>query len=472
MNALSRAALALAIAAPCMAQADTASDLQSLRDEVAHMRADYESRIQSLETRLKAAEAAQTAAPANTAAAPSAAAPATAVAAPAPPSVAATGPAGGAGGGGGFNPAVSLILSGTYSRTSNDPASYRLRGFPLPPDAQAGPGVSGFSLGESELGIAASVDPWFSGAANIAFEPDNSVSVEEAFFQTTALGHGLTVKGGRFLSSIGYLNSQHAHTWDFVDAPLAYQGMLGGQFDDDGVDVAWLAPTDQFIELRGELGRGRSYPGTDTNRNGAGMAALIAHTGGDIGDSNSWRAGLSLLHTNAAAQPLSDVNAAGEGVTNAFSGSTRTWVADFIWKWAPHGNAIQRNFKLQGEYLQSTRDGSLTYDVAGANSTDAYRAKQSGWYLQGVYQFMPRWRFGLRTEAVDGGNASYGINGPFLLANEGTGHKNSVMVDYTLSEFSRLRLQFAHDTARFGEPDNQIWVQYQMSLGAHGAHSF
>jgi hypothetical protein len=32
MNALSRAALALAIAAPCIAQADTASDLQSLRD--------------------------------------------------------------------------------------------------------------------------------------------------------------------------------------------------------------------------------------------------------------------------------------------------------------------------------------------------------------------------------------------------------------------------------------------------------
>jgi hypothetical protein len=122
--------------------------------------------------------------------------------------------------------------------------------------------VSGFSLGESELGLAASVDPWFSGAANIAFEPDNTVSVEEAFFQTIALGHGLTVKGGRFLSSIGYLNSQHAHTWDFVDAPLAYQGMLGGQFKDDGVDVAWLAPTDQFIELRGELGRGRNYPGT------------------------------------------------------------------------------------------------------------------------------------------------------------------------------------------------------------------
>jgi hypothetical protein len=458
---------------PCVAQADTASDLQSLRDEVARMRADYESRIQSLEQRLKAAEAAQQAATAAAVAAPALAAPAATVAAPALPAVAATAPGGAGGGaGGGFNPSVSLILSGTYTRTSQDPATYRLRGFPLPADVQVGPGTRGFSLGESELGLAASIDPWFSGAANIAFEPDDSVSVEEAFFQTTALGHGLTVKAGRFFSSIGYLNSQHAHTWDFIDAPLAYQAMLGGQFNDDGVDLAWLAPTDQFIELRAELGRGRGYPGSDTNRNGAGSAALIAHTGGDIGDSNSWRAGLSLLHTNATAQPLSAFNTAGTGVTNAFNGSTRTWIADFVWKWAPHGNAIRTNFKLQGEYLQSTRDGALTYDTAGANSTDAYRARQSGWYLQGVYQFMPRWRFGLRTERVDGGTASYGLNGAFLAANEGAGRKNSLMVDYSLSEFSRLRLQYAHDTARFGAPDNQIWLQYQMSLGAHGAHSF
>ena len=47
--------------------------------------------------------------------------------------------------------------------------------------------------------------------------------------QTTALGNGFTLKAGRFFSSIGYLNPQHAHAWDFVDAPLAYQALLGGQ---------------------------------------------------------------------------------------------------------------------------------------------------------------------------------------------------------------------------------------------------
>jgi hypothetical protein len=46
------------------------------------------------------------------------------------------------------------------------------------------------------------------------------------------------------------------------------------------------------------------------------------------------------------------------------------------------------------------------------------------------------------------------------------------MVDWSASEFSRLRLQLARDYSRAGEPDNQVLLQYVMSLGAHGAHRF
>lgn len=46
------------------------------------------------------------------------------------------------------------------------------------------------------------------------------------------------------------------------------------------------------------------------------------------------------------------------------------------------------------------------------------------------------------------------------------------MVDWSPSEFSRLRLQLARDKSRSGEADNQLWLQYIMSLGAHGAHKF
>jgi hypothetical protein len=46
------------------------------------------------------------------------------------------------------------------------------------------------------------------------------------------------------------------------------------------------------------------------------------------------------------------------------------------------------------------------------------------------------------------------------------------MFDYSPSEFSRLRLQLARDQSRPGVTDNQIFLQYIMSLGTHAAHSF
>jgi hypothetical protein len=46
------------------------------------------------------------------------------------------------------------------------------------------------------------------------------------------------------------------------------------------------------------------------------------------------------------------------------------------------------------------------------------------------------------------------------------------MVDFSTSEFARFRLQYARDEARFDATDDQIVLQYIISLGAHGAHKF
>jgi hypothetical protein len=50
--------------------------------------------------------------------------------------------------------------------------------------------------------------------------------------------------------------------------------------------------------------------------------------------------------------------------------------------------------------------------------------------------------------------------------------RHTAMIDWSPSEFSRVRLQFARDYSRMNEPDNQIFLQYIVSLGAHGAHRF
>jgi hypothetical protein len=202
------------------------------------------------------------------------------------------------------------------------------------------------------------------------------------------------------------------------------------------------------------------------------MGALYAHSGGDLGDSQSWRAGLSWLTAQASDQVLAASGAQGEPVQNAFSGRTRVWIADAVWKWAPNGNATRTSFKLQGEYLRSQRVGSLLADLGPNAQTGSYRATQGGWYLQAVYQFLPGWRLGLRGERLDPGRVDYGINNQALASTSSAPRKDSLMLDYSASEFSRVRLQFALDRSRAGAGDRQIQLQYQMSLGAHGAHSY
>ena len=304
----------------------------------------------------------------------------------------------------------------------------------------------------------------------LAVHPDDSVSAEEAFIQTIGLGHGITVKAGRFFSGIGYVNEQHAHTWDFVDNPLAYQAFLGTQLGDDGVQLKWLLPTPFYVEVGAEVGRGRNFPGSDRDRNGAGSGTAFVHVGGDVGTSHSWRAGLSYLRTSPRDRGFEDTLADGNTVDNSFSGSSRLWIADFVWKWAPEGNPARRNFKLQGEYLWRKEHGSLLTSASGVE--DGYRSRQSGWYLQGVYQFMPYWRVGLRGDRLDSGTVDYASNNAFLARTDFNPSRLSLMLDYSPSEFSRIRLQFARDKAQEGITDNQMFLQYQMSLGAHGAHSF
>ncbi len=496
------AALILAVGLPRAALASPASDLAEMKKSIAAMKGDYDRRIGALEDQLHATQAAlanasgaPTSAPAlASAAAPSGASAAvggaatqvvgTSVGTGMPPDAVGAQPAASAvsvdtraaiptsgptGSANAFNPSISLILSGLYAHTSRDPANYRLTGFALAQGAEAGIGSRGFSLAESELALAANIDPYLAGNINLSIGGDGSISAEEAYITTTTLPDGLVLKAGRFFSGVGYLNSQHSHTWDFVDNPLAYQAMLGTQYADDGLQLHWLAPTDQYMEFGLELGRGRSFPGNDSSRNAAGMSALTFHTGGDVGESNSWRAGLSVLQASARGQALADVDREGNAVVDNFTGRSRVWVADGVWKWAPNGNATRTYFKLQGEYLQSRRSGDLAVDDGAFAPVHSI---QSGGYVQGVWQFEPQWRVGVRTERLDPGHADYSLNGASLAASTYRPTKNSLMLDFNPSEFSRIRLQLAQDKSRQGFTDNQVLLQYQTSLGAHGAHAY
>jgi hypothetical protein len=161
-------------------------------------------------------------------------------------------------------------------------------------------------------------------------------------------------------------------------------------------------------------------------------------------------------------------------VSNAFTGTSRLWVLDGVWKWAPQGNAVNTNFKLQGEYFRRVESGQLTYAVGDSlnENTDAYRSAQSGWYLQGIYQFAKGWRMGLSHDALNSGTPKLASNATNLDTARYKPRRDSLMLDWAPSEFQRWRLQVSHDRARADQRDTQVFLQYQMSLGAHGAHSY
>jgi len=370
-----------------------------------------------------------------------------------------------------MNPAVSVILNGIYSNLSQDPAGFRINGF-TPTLGEVGPGVRGLSLGESELALAANIDHNFRGTLIASISPEDGIGVEEGYIQTLALSYGFTIKAGRFFSAVGYQNQIHAHAWDFSDAPLANKVFLGNQLGEDGVQLKWVAPTETYFDVGVEVGRGRQFPAGPAggrNKNGVSSGNVFAHVGGDLGTGIAWQTGVSYLSTSPQDRTFEDPI----GTTNSFTGQSRLWVLDGILKWAPNYNPTYTNFKLQGEYFRRKENGDLTSGTAA--QTGGFTSVQSGWYLQSVYQFVPMWRVGYRYDRLDSGSTSFSapLNAadlPILAAYNPTRH--TVMIDWSPSEFSRVRLQFAQDKSRSDVTDKQVFLQYIVSLGAHGAHKF
>ncbi|MCC7549605.1 MAG: TonB-dependent receptor [Burkholderiales bacterium] len=471
---LAAAALLLAVGAPTGALAQDDTELEAIRRQIEDLRNNYENAIRALEQRLQDAEATAARAQASTALvqeqAQAAARPATPAADPAVQRGNAPAAQQSA-----FNPGISLILQGSYRHFGEDPGERGVTGYI--PGGDYDLGERGFSLDESEITVSASIDHLFYGQATLALE-DGGIEVEEAFVQTPALDHGLTVKFGRFFSGIGYENQQHPHTRDFLDPSLAQNVLLGGNFAMDALQVSWIAPLPIMVEIGGEIGMPVEFPfeDSDSSKNGITGGTVFARVGGDIGLSHSYRIGgwLMRAENRAGNAPILDFDERFDtGSSTLSDGHTRMWGLNLVYKWAPEGNAQYRNFKLVAEWYQRRLDGVLDTDLGGALDSGSFEATQSGWYLQGVFQFLPQWRVGLRFDQLDEGSYDLASNLNGLVEPAGfTPRRWSAMLDWNPSEYSRIRLQYTRDRTQERLTDDQIFLQYIFSLGAHGGHRF
>jgi hypothetical protein len=432
---------------------DTSAEIAELREMIITMQADYERRISDLEARLGAAERAARGASREAGEALELAEE-TAIEASSGSSAPNT-----------YNPAIGAILTGRYADVGT--GWDEIPGFQ--PAGEIGTGGSGFSLNELEINMKANVDSKFFGNATFALhEEDGAVEteLEEAWFQTTDLPAGLSVMTGRFFSETGYLNHFHFHADDFADRPLPYQAFFGGRHTIDGVQGRWVAPTPFLLEFGAEANWGGSFPATANEETSPGGWTLFSRLGGDIGDSHAWMVGLSHASYDAIDRSGGHEHEEKEGVEEeaelAFTGDSDLTVFDFVYKWAPQGNPTVNNIKIQGEYFWRDEDGTID-DIL-------YQGDQTGWYVQGLWQFMQGWRIGLRYDLVDADNGT-SLDGTELETPGRESKRSSAMVDWSPSEFSRLRLQYTRDQV-LPETDNQWMLQYIISVGAHGAHRF
>jgi len=364
-----------------------------------------------------------------------------------------------------FNPSISVILNGKYSAFSKKTSN--IAGFGIGHEGERG--KEGFSIGESEINFSSNIDDKFFGSLTAAIvneDGSDKIELEEAFIRTSpefGLPTGLEIKAGRSFWNIGYLNANHAHTDDFADRPLPYRAFLNNSFNDDGAQISYILPTDLYVEIGGGLFRGDDFPlgGGDGN----GSYSAYATMGGDIGHNQSWRFGLSTLSGEAKAGRSANE----DNVT--FIGDSDLYIADLKYIFTPTGNSKNQQLTLQGEYFYRNESGTYE-DAIFATGEINFNDDSSGWYLQTVYKFKPQWRVGLRYSKLLTADTPVGLAGSSLDSNNHDPKSYTSMIDWTNSEFSRIRLQYNHEELSKNNHDNQIMLQYVMSFGAHSAHKY
>ena len=509
------AAALLAIVIPAHGQSTGSSAASDLATEIEALRNEYEARLKALESQLSALKVESRAAEEQ------AATPAQR-AKPAPDNV--------------FNPAISAVLNGMFTNYSREDSAIpgfqtgheserAAEGLSLGhSEITLSSNIDDKFQGGLTLGLG--VHPG---------EPAE-LEIEEAYIRTLpglGLPDGMRLQAGRALWTFGYLNELHAHSDDFSDRPLPYRVFLDNAFNDDGIEFSAVLPSELYSEIGGGLFRGDDIPFGGSERS-PGAWSAFARLGGDIGSNSAWRMGGYLLGGRAHGRGGGDGHAHGHEEDDAhghaaaheedehhedehheddeafahmdddheeheehghhddhaeffsdgmFSGDSRLFGVDFRYTLAPTGNARERELILQGEYFLRKERGTYAIEEEHQECTtvpedDGFHTEcevhtderaetldgtSSGWYLQGVYKFAPRLRVGARYSRLASPRDAGLDHDPSALA---------LMFDWSNSEFSRVRLQYNRESLGDGEHDDQIMLQYIMSLGAHAAHTF
>jgi len=317
-----------------------------------------------------------------------------------------------------LNPDISVI--GTFVGHAGDHNEFDERG-PI-------------ELDEAEVAFEAFIDPYAKGRFFFAVGPEE-VELEEGYAQFVTLPWDLTAKVGKTKATFGKANTWHTHVRPWIDQPLMVTRFFGDEgLNDIGVSVSKIVnnPFGAYIEATGEVYSGNT--GEVFARRSDNDLFYNAHLKffRDITENSNIEVG-----TSWARGTLPD-----SGGHNRFSG------VDVTYRWKPLIRSIYNSVIVRFEGLANRRAG--------------FDRTLYGYYLSADYQVARRWFAGARLDRAD------------RIFEDLRDRDRAVSATLTFwpSEFSQVRGQYRRTTLGGGPSFDELLLQLQFAIGAHGAHVF
>ena len=207
-----------------------------------------------------------------------------------------------------------------------------------------------------------------------------------------------------------------------------------------------------------KLFRGENYPSGGAQHGGIGTRTAFAHAGGDVGGENAWLAGVSMLKTHAPGRR--------GRIQRRQHAVHRRWHLEVG---AARQHQGWRHHRCAANISSTDRDGAVR-SIANdpALTTAAWDGQRRGAYLEGVYRLNRTWDVGYRYDRLWSD-----ADDPIAAGAE----QLRPVPPQRGTHLAQQRVQPRPPAAQprqtqRDDSDNAVTVQYQTSLGAHGAHKF
>lgn len=307
-----------------------------------------------------------------------------------------------------------------------------------------GKGRSPLAFEETEIAFEAFIDPYARGRFFIAIG-DEGAELEEGYAQFVTLPKGFTAKAGKLKAQFGKANTWHTHRRPWVDQPLMVQRFFGGEgLADTGVSVSrsFGNPWGAFVEATGEVFSGNAEGVFERQASNDLFYNTHLKFFRDLDENSNLEIGTSWAQGTLATPE-------GAGGSNRFTG------LDVTYRWKPLARSYN-SFIGRVEALANDR-------------SDSDRTL-FGFYAAADYQLARRWFAGVRLDHADRG---FVLGDALILPNARFSDRAvSATITFWPSEFSQLRAQLRRTSYGDLETVNELLLQLQFAIGAHGAHIF